>query len=176
MPVKGHFKKQHVAKSYNNLIAGSDNAEQAKEVLKAKEIKGVNVVVGAQNQLMLDYDTDEFPQKRFNEGIDFLRQRLKDSPGSICYSRYRSKSGRHWHVIINCPFNFYSEVERVAWQLVFGSDFKKEAMSLIAISRDIKNPILLYMKDGIQPESEGGIAIDAPFDLQLKGRKFKDVK
>jgi len=151
---------------------GSDNALKASKALEAKHVVGLEVVVGSQNQLMIDYDVDEFPQERFEKGLNYLKQRLNpftlNSIDKIKYFKYRSKSGKHWHVIIEVPIKF-EDMERLIWQQIFGSDFQRDALSTIAISRKVKNPILLFMKkDKIAEETEYVSIVPI-------SRKFKEV-
>lgn len=153
-----------------NIEFNSDNAETAKKSLAIKQVKGLEVVIGKRNQLMIDYDVDEFPQERFNKGMNYLEQRLNPFSlfETIKYDKYHSKSGTHWHVIIELPVEF-EDIERIVWQQIFGSDFQRDALSVIGISRNVKNPILLFMKQDKNTEESGFTIIKNKI-----GRKFKE--
>jgi hypothetical protein len=149
--------------SQASIVPNSDNADKARKGLAARNIPGLKVVIGAEDQLMIDYDDETIPE-RFQTGLSFLRQRV--GLGNLDYSIYRSGSGKHWHAVVNMPIKM-TELERVTWQAIFGSDFKRDALSTIGISRNVKNPILLFMFENTKPEETGSI-VDKP------ARKFRE--
>jgi hypothetical protein len=137
--------------SYTTIVPNSDNAEKAKQVLAKKSITGLEVIIGADNQLLIDYDYEEIPEQRFQKALNFLKQRVES--GVITYHTYRSKSGKHWHVIVNLPISM-TETERLVWHQIFGSDSSRDALSMIAISRNVSNPILLFMFENKKSEKD----------------------
>lgn len=135
---------------------GSDNAVEAKQALSEKGVSNYEVVVAAPNQIMIDYDALTVPE-RFNKVGDILRKRFPDK-GIECRAT-RSKGG-NVHMVVTLPEPI-SDTERIAWQAAFGSDPIREALSLVSISRNVKNPVLLFM-----PKDRG--ALEEP-----TGRKFR---
>lgn len=129
--------------SKGSITRWSDNAVKAAEALVARNKPDLEVVVGSQSQLMIDYDQDEMPEERLQSALSFLRTRV--GKGELVYRTYRSGSGKHWHVLVQMPVEM-NDTERTAWQLIFGSDYKRDALGLTSIARHVKNPILLFMK------------------------------
>ena len=153
--------------SWCSIKHGSDNAVKAKCCLEAKGITDCDVVVAEKNQIFIDYDVEVFPLERFQTALSFLEARLEKAR-PFTWEKYRSKSGKHWHVLINLPIEM-SELERITWQSIFGSDFKRDALSTISIARDVKNPILLFMKQDRKPEDSG------TSDNKKPTRKFRNA-
>lgn len=104
------------------------------------------VVVATDHTLQLDYDkmpVGKCPAK-FKAILGLLKQRF-DTNSELKYEIHRSKSGKGNHVIVHLP-KALDEVERVAWQAAFGSDGIREALNIMRITRNIKNPVLLFMR------------------------------
>lgn len=101
------------------------------------------VVLPDANQLLLDYDQPELPTF-FEERMRILLQAMD---GPVRYQVFQSRHGNR-HVIVTCPRDF-TDFSRVAWQAALGSDPKREALSLLSISKGSKNPtLLIHRKDG----------------------------
>jgi len=129
--------------SKGTITRWSDNAVKAAEALVARNKPDLEVVVSSKKQLMIDYDLEELPDERLSTSLSLLRTRV--GKGELVYRTYRSGSGKHWHVVVEMPVEM-DDVERSAWQLVFGSDYKRDALGLISVARHVKNPVLLFMK------------------------------
>ena len=142
---------------------GSDNAEKAHAALITRNIPDLEVVIGSNTQLLIDYDQEELPQERLDNGLSFLRERV--GKGELGYNTFRSGSGKHWHVVVEMPIEM-TELERITWQLIFGSDHKRDALSVIGINRMVKNPILLFMHKNKKPEMSYSVP-------EKPARKFK---
>lgn len=124
------------------------------------------VVVATDYTLQIDYDKmpkDKLPPK-FKQTLALFAQRFKSS--ELTYELHRSKSGTGNHVIIHMP-EALEDLERVAWQAAFGSDGVREALNLLRIKRNIKNPVLLYMRKDRDTTL-------LPLETKPKGRKFRD--
>lgn len=151
------------------VVPGSDNAADAEKALAAKGAPGFEVVVAGEDELQIDYDHpfNEKPHypKRFFEIVEVMRK-----AGLVrSHARQESKNGRT-HIIVRL-WHPMSEVERVAWQSCFGSDPLREALNLVAIRNEVKNPILLFMRKDrvIEP-----VIVDEPKLEDTTGRKFRD--
>lgn len=111
------------------------------------------VVVAKDNELMLDFDIPTAPSQ-FYTVLDILAQVLAQpsaKPVLPPYAVSKSKSG-NLHVIVTLPYDMSIE-ERVAWQAALGSDPKREALHMLSISRNEKNPILFYERKKTQCSS-----------------------
>jgi hypothetical protein len=124
-----------------------DEAVAASKKLEEAGFTEWEVVVAKENILQLDYDKIK-PNKcppKFKQILGLLAQRFEVKQDELKYEIHRSKSGKGNHVIIYLPGEL-SDVERTAWQATFGSDGVREALNLLRIKRNIKNPILLFMR------------------------------
>jgi hypothetical protein len=102
------------------------------------------VVLPESNQLLLDYDIPELPDF-FLDRMNILLQAVD---GPVRYQVYESRHGRR-HVIITCDGKKFDDVDRIAWQAVLGSDPKREALSLLSLSKGSKHTtLLIHRKDG----------------------------
>jgi hypothetical protein len=142
-----------------------DEAVAAAKKLESLGFVDWEVVVAKNDTLQIDYDnmSEGKLHPKFNATLGLLTQRFDKN--NLGYTVHRSKSGTGNHVIVNLPGTM-DEVERVAWQAAFGSDGIREALNLPRIKRNIKNPILLFMK------KDRDITIKAYEDKP--GRKFRD--
>lgn len=119
-----------------------DHAEYAEQYLMDNDLDGeFEVRIAKDNELFLDYDQEFLPEQFFT-AIDILRQYYNTLAHEIRYIITISKSN-NIHVIVTLP-EFMNIVERVAWQASFGADPKSNALQLLSIKRNEKNPILLY--------------------------------
>lgn len=172
--IKGEKRKrdQYDAKrvdSYNGyeIERGiTDHAEEVAEKLKLDGLdKDFEIVLPRPNQLMVDYDVHDMPE-RFQEALDMLTQAFCEIGARLLYRISRSRHG-NLHVLIDLPRDI-GDIERVAWQSVFGSDFKRDGISLMSIARQIKNPVLFFERKGQQPIFLGVSSIEAK-----TGRMFR---
>jgi hypothetical protein len=125
------------------------------------------VVLPDANQLQIDYDCAELP-KIFEEALGLLAQTVS-SEEHIEYKVFRSRSG-NLHVTVTCPYVF-DAVSRIAWQAVFGSDIKREGLSLMYHSKGHLNPTLLIEKKNRQPIQTG---VKCNRKAEAVGRRFRD--
>lgn len=144
--------------SYTEKTPGSDNAVRAKEALATKNAPGFEVVVADDMHLQIDYDANTIPEQFYRIGAVLEGDRFGGRP--LTYHVTYSKSGNR-HVTIDLPEPM-NVIERVAWQAAFGSDPLREALNLVAIKNEVKNPVLLFMPKGS--------------DIALKsgGRRFRE--
>lgn len=123
-----------------------DHALFAQQYLRENELDNeFEVRIGKENELMLDYDCTETPH-HFFVALDILRQAIaseyKNIDVHLTYEISVSKSGNiHAIVTLPVPMSIY---ERIAWQACFGADPKSNALQLLSVARNEKNPILLY--------------------------------
>jgi hypothetical protein len=130
--------------------------------------KDLEIVLPKPNQLQLDYDSPKLPE-RFGEALDLLTQAYCKVRESLVYTVTVSKSGNR-HVTIDLPASV-SPTERIAWQAIFGSDYKREGLGMMSIVRGIANPSLLIEKKGGKPIQTGlSIMNERPVS---EGRMFR---
>ena len=123
-----------------------DELPQAQKKLEAAGLADLWVPVGAKkNQLQIDVDHKSAKVRlpsNFKGMMGLLQQRFSlQKP--LPFRATKSK-GQGTHIVINLPIEI-DDVERIAWQAAFGSDGKREALNLLRVRRNIKNPILLFM-------------------------------
>ena len=68
----------------------------------------------------------------------------EDKIKTAAWRKLKSRSG-HTHVIITTSWDI-PQAERIAWQAAFGSDFKREALSLAYAAMGQRSPVLLYSR------------------------------
>jgi hypothetical protein len=100
-----------------------DEYDWNRVVQEIAEEKGCKVLRPEPNQLFLDFDTDAEFQKLPDRICDLLKDR--DCPFSM--EEWFSKSGApHRHVILTFRSRTFTASERVLYQLLLGSDPKRE--------------------------------------------------
>lgn len=113
--------------------------------LQYADENNLKIVIPQENQLQLDYDdTLEIP-KIFDTTMQIFKQLydVKD----ITVTKAISKSGNGLHVTIEVKGASFDNMERIAWQAVFGSDPKREALSILRISSGNDRPTLFYERN-----------------------------
>jgi hypothetical protein len=111
--------------------------------------KDWKVEVATAYTIQLDFDVPfecSSPQS-FYSTLDIFRRMLAvDLPQTrtASYRKLRSKGGNQ-HVIIDLSWSM-PQTERIAWQAAFGSDNKREALSLVYASHGQHEPVLLYSR------------------------------
>lgn len=123
-----------------------DEAIEAEKKLIASGFISWQVVVAKSNELQIDFDkkSDKLCHPPNFQGImRFLMQRF-NCKRPLKYKIAKSK-GRGNHITIYLPKPI-DDMERIAWQAIFASDGKREALNLLRVKRGIKNPILLFQK------------------------------
>lgn len=123
-----------------NYTSQEDHAAYVKtQLINDEEDKDWAVVIASDMMLMLDFDTPEIPQT-FITQLEIMEQAFRTT---VTYTVTPSRSGNK-HVIVHLPVPM-SLFERIAWQAVLGSDPKREALHLLAVAKDEKNPVVLVM-------------------------------
>lgn len=134
-----------------NYTSQSDHAAYVESQLIAdEENRDWEVVIASDMMLMLDFDTPEVPST-FPESISILEQALKTQ---VTFTVTPSRSGNK-HVIVHLPTPM-DIIERIAWQAALKSDPKREALHLLALAKDEKNPIVLVMPKAKNLLADGG--------------------
>lgn len=142
-----------------------NNDKEGLEAKSKKYDKDLEIVPAQTNQIQIDYDYDEIP-KQFDDILFLLRERFPK--GNLIWNKFRSASGKHWHVIIDLPEPI-SNQERIVWQAVFGSDYRREGLSLLRLIAQLENPSLLYME-------KNKVAIETHIVPEKPIRKFKELE
>ena len=121
------------------------------------------VAVARDNELQIDYDIPiSCPMPTcFHQAMEHLHKRFNTD--KLSYEITESKGGNR-HVTILLPEDM-PIVERVAWQAVFGSDARREAMSLVSIAKNEKNPVLFFEHMDRKP---------IVMESERPGRKFRE--
>jgi len=149
---------------------GSDNLVDATKALAEKDIPNYEIVVADEKRIQLDLDdvkfTDPLPDR-----FQTVYRMLCQGRGNIVagYYRTQSKSG-NTHVTIRLLKSMPVH-ERIAWQAIFGSDYKREALHMMAVRADVKNAILMFEPKDRSEELEG---IPPPDVVPSVGRFFRD--
>lgn len=131
----------------------TDNKEFVEDKLSAEGVDKIfEVVAPRDNQLFIDYDTPDLPA-RFEEAMKFLVQTFCDFGQRLTYKITQSRHG-NLHVMIDLPRDI-SELERLAWHGVFGSDWKRDASSLMCMRRGVSNNVLLIERRDTPPLATG---------------------
>ncbi len=119
----------------------SDNKVYVEDKLKKEGLdKMFEIIAPRGNQLALDYDQPELPA-RFQEALFFLVQTFCDMGRRLTYRVTRSRHD-NLHVLIDLPRDI-SDLERIAWHGVFGSDWKRDASALMCMAKGVSNNVLL---------------------------------
>jgi len=109
----------------------------------------VDVATSRTIQIDLDIPFDLNMTTQFYETLDIFRRMLVNGKAAS-YRHLRSKGGRT-HIVIALSWDM-PQSERIAWQAAFGSDFKREALSLAYAALGQKSPVLLYSsKEEVAP-------------------------
>jgi hypothetical protein len=124
-------------------VYGNDHEIHVAKMLEDKgKSDAFKVVLPAPNEIQIDYDQTTIPEQFF-VGLHFIAQAFIEVGDTIEYTTTRSKSG-NLHACVALPKSVVlTDVERVGWQAIFGSDTNREALSLVSIRRGLKNPSLM---------------------------------
>lgn len=119
------------------------------EAEKEADTLGLVVHRPKYNELFIDVDTDK-------ELPDFILRRLKDLctwlPDGISWAQSRSKSGNiHLRVRFNDERTL-TDIERIAWQAVLGSDPVREFLSMLRVEQNTESPVLFFEKPDFKVE------------------------
>lgn len=90
------------------------------------------------NELQIDIDSEE-AYDVFNNNIEYL-EFVTDIKTTLSSSGYP-----HRHITVSTNRTF-TDIERIAFQFMLGSDFIRESLNLLRASNGIKNPIRLFEK------------------------------
>jgi hypothetical protein len=123
------------------------------------------VDVATDRTIQLDFDIPfecPFLPQQFHDTLDIFARMLspidgkislateedrklpENNPRTASYRRLKSRSGRI-HVVISLSWDM-PQAERIAWQAAFGSDFRREALSLAYAALGQMSPVLLYSR------------------------------
>lgn len=107
------------------------------EYLEQWAAEGRTVEFPEENELFIDIDTPD-QLARFGIAMDRLRRNFPE----ISFESKVSKSGfPHVHFKVKMPWGM-DNVERIAWQAVFGSDPIRELLALLRARRGEEIPTL----------------------------------
>lgn len=139
------------------LLGAADHAAFCQKKLKDLGLDGeFKIDVATDRTIQLDYD---YPHNlglsdRFHETLEIFSRMLdtdqhgnplpEDKIKTASYRVLKSRSGRT-HVVITTSWDI-PQAERIAWQAAFGSDFKREALSLAYAALGQHSPVLLYSR------------------------------
>lgn len=114
--------------------------DDSRPFMKEMEEAGFEIILPADNELLIDLDTEEQYQT-------FLKQYERLQQDYSCTSRvYPSKSGLpRRHVVVELYFNM-SPFQRIALQAALGSDPMRELLSFIRVMNSDPHPTLFVEK------------------------------
>lgn len=131
---------------------------EAREMFIARvESEGFRVVLPADNELLIDIDTEQHYATFLRSLESVVRNVGNFSDWRI--EAHPSKSGLpRQHITISLPFAV-DPYERIAWQAALGSDPMRELLSAIRLMRGDAHPTLFvelgaHMTDGVIPKPE----------------------
>lgn len=108
--------------------------------------EGYSMYTPNENELCIDID-DKESLKRFHN----FRQKMEDEfKTELDYKKIESTTPGHFHIILTMPFPIESHQERIALQLLLGSDPVRELLSLFRAYNGDPFPTLLAMKEEVK--------------------------
>ena len=147
-------------------IKGNDHVAHVQSKIDESGLSGeYEIILPQANQLQIDYDVPELPE-RFHKVLDLLVQAFCKLHQSITYIVRKSRHD-NLHVTINLPCAIM-DIERIAWQAIFGSDHMREGLSMMSQRRGIANPTLLIERKNAEPFTTGSVTLEPK-----TGRKFR---
>lgn len=151
-------------------VIGGDHVKHVSDKLDLTGTTDLfDIIVAKPNELQIDYDYKELPTQ-FHEVLNMLAQAYcRPKRQSVSYVISRSVSN-NLHVTITLPCAI-SDIERIAWQAIFGSDRTREALSLMSVIRNIKNPTLFIDPKNKVIVDRGTVVMK---EQEPKGRMFRD--
>lgn len=119
------------------LVSEYDPNEDRKQYIERMENEGYKVIVPNSNELFIDIDTND-DYAVFQDQI-FMLFKMIDG---ITVDEHVSRHGLPGkHITVTLPFDV-SDSERIAWQASLGSDYKRELLSMIRLTRGDVHPTL----------------------------------
>ena len=139
------FSESNLISSYPLLGAVDHESFCAKKLIDMGLDKEWKVEVATDRTIQLDFDIPfdgPLPQQ-FSEALEIFSRMLELRVGKTAsWRKLKSRSGRT-HVVISISWDM-PQAERIAWQAAFGSDFRREALSLAYAALGQTAPVLLY--------------------------------
>jgi hypothetical protein len=153
------FSESNLISSYPLLGAVDHESFCAKKLIDMGLDKEWKVEVATDRTIQLDFDIPfdgPLPQQ-FSEALEIFSRMLELPPNAYSmrtlsavtptyktasWRKLKSRSGRT-HVVISISWDM-PQAERIAWQAAFGSDFRREALSLAYAALGQTSPVLLY--------------------------------
>lgn len=125
-------------KSY--LSDGKSTPEDVASCIDKASKEGFTVIRGNHNTLLLDLDGED----RLNY-YEMILPKVKKNFELIELTRYKSKSGKNWHVVLQTNM-ILTVSTRVALQAILGSDPIKEMLSLVKLKNNVptKDIVVLF--------------------------------
>jgi len=111
--------------------------------------RGFTIVLPESSEILIDLD-DEAAELRFIERFTDIRGILQNTPlgAPQIVATWTSKSGKGRHVVVDMRVVIYDTSERIAWQALLGSDYKREAIALLRRRGGIPTPSRLFKPPG----------------------------
>jgi hypothetical protein len=139
------------------LLGAADHASFCeKKLIDMGLADDYKVEVATDRTIQLDFDQpfeQMLPQQFFDALEIFARMLDVDQYGNplpkgvtktASWRHLKSRNGRS-HVIIDLSWDM-PQAERIGWQAAMGSDFKREALSLVYAAMGQMSPVLLYSR------------------------------
>jgi len=125
-----------------------DTAKDIIDTYRIKDLKryaadnGLRIVYPEHNQLLIDIDSDEDFQT-FKDQFKILSEKFKVL-WTVTPSRSKPQGK---HIIVTVPGANFSDLERIAFQAVLGSDRKRELLSIFDIIKGDSHPTVFFEKE-----------------------------
>jgi hypothetical protein len=113
---------------------------QLDKVQEAAAKLGCAVVLPEDNQLLLDLDTEE----QYRHFIRFFVEMQNLQHSGATWTGWPSRSGVGKHVVVTIPGKEFSHEERVAYEVMLGSDPKRAAYGMLRVLAGDNSPGVLF--------------------------------
>jgi hypothetical protein len=128
-------------------ISSYDPNETRLDYIKRMEAEGNRIVLPADDELLIDLDSQEHIDAFKKSWPIFERDVLLHVGIAPTYTSAPSRSGPpRTHVTVKLPFEIVTPEERIAWQAALGSDPVRELLSMLRDMRGDEHPTLFVEK------------------------------
>ena len=113
------------------------------DMYEVAKSNGCSVITPEPNQLFLDIDSekDYLYMESILSSLQELNLISRDFNMTVSFSK---SGGQHKHVVLTFTNRIFTEQERILFQLLLGSDHKKERISFLRLLAGQENPIRLF--------------------------------
>ena len=125
-------------------MSGRDPTQESLDKSRAEAVgAGMTVIESASDLLLIDCDSWQ-DKLRATAMLDELGRLFG---GFEVTERYKSKSGKGWHLVIRIGMDL-TPIERIALQAALGSDGFREMLAVACIRNGVDEPSVLFKPPG----------------------------